>query len=145
MIKTEKEYTEAKKRLAEEFCSIERQQNKMRKAGMSEEHIGLALDPLASFAHQLREEVDEYERIKRGDFYTLENLEGIGRALIAVRIAKGMKQKELASKLGIKETQVSRYERNEYHGASIEKIQKVLVALEVSIKSNIKISFKDAV
>lgn len=137
MIKTEQEYTEAKKRLEQEFKELEAHQMKMKKAGLTKDQIQLAIDPLASFAFQLKEEVEEYEKIKRGEFGALENLEGLGRMLVAVRISKGIKQKELAEKLGVKEAQVSRDERNEYHGASIEKIQKVLNALGVTLKSEV--------
>ncbi len=145
MIKTEKEYLEAKDRLSKEFKAIEEHQLKMKKAGMTKAQIQLAIDPLASFTFQLKEEVEEYEKLKRGQFDKLENLYGIGRTLVALRIFQGMKQKDLAKKLGVKEAQVSRDERNEYHGAAIEKIQKVLAALDVTLKSEVEPSFKDAV
>lgn len=138
MIKTEAEYTEAKKRLEKEFQEIEAHQLRMKKAGLNAQQIKLAIDPLATFAFQLQEEVEEYEKLKRGQFEPLENLNGIGHMLVALRIYKGIKQKELAERLGIKESQVSRDERNEYHGASIEKIQKVLDALEAKLKSEVE-------
>lgn len=138
MIKTEHEYTEAKKRVEKEFQAIEEQGERMRKAQLTEEQIHLALDPLASFAFQLKEEVEEYEKIKRGEFPVIENLEGIGRILVAIRISKGIKQKDLAERLKVKEAQVSRDERNEYHGASIQKIQGVLEALGVNLKSKVQ-------
>lgn len=145
MIKTEKDYIEAKLRLEQEFKNIEDHRIKMKSAGMNLDQIKIAIDPLASFALQLREEVEEYEKLKRGQFDILENFNGIGRMLVALRIFKGMKQKDLAEKLGVNEAQVSRDERNEYHGASIEKIQNVLDALSVTLKSEIETSFKDAV
>lgn len=145
MIKTEKEYIEAKKRRDAEFQSIEQQQIKMRDAGMTDEHIHLALEPLASFTHQLKEEIEEYEKIKRGQFDILENLSGIGRLLVAIRIAKGMKQKELAAKLDVNEAQVSRDERNEYFGASVQKIEGVLMALGANIKSKVEVDLQNAV
>ena len=138
MIKTEKEYIEAKNRLEKEFVALEGHQLKMKQAGMTKAQIQLAIDPLTSFALQLQEEVEEYEKLKRGQFDMLENLNGIGHTLVALRIFKGMKQKDLAEKLGVKEAQISRDERNEYHGASIEKIQKVLEALDVTLKSAIE-------
>lgn len=138
MIKTEKEYIEAKKRLDQEFKTLEAHQLKMEQAGMTKEQVKLAIDPLASFALQLREEVEEYEKLKRGQFDILENFNGIGHMLVALRIFKGMKQKDLADKLGVLEAQVSRDERNEYHGASIEKVQKVLICLGVTLRSEIK-------
>lgn len=38
---------------------------KMRASGISEEQIKLARDPLTSFALQLKEEIEEYERQNR--------------------------------------------------------------------------------
>ncbi|MGE9743740.1 hypothetical protein [Bdellovibrio bacteriovorus] len=65
MIKTEKEYLESKIRLEAEFVEIEAHAEKMRASGISEEQIKLALDPLTSFALQMKEEIEEYERQKR--------------------------------------------------------------------------------
>ena len=143
MIKTEHEYLEAKKRLEEEFKTLEQHKVKMKKAGLSKEQAKLALNPLTSFAMQLQEEVDDYEKLKRGQFDPLENLNGIGHMLVALRISKGIKQKDLAAKMNSTESQVSRDERNEYHGASIEKIQKVLKALGATLKSQLDVSFRD--
>ena len=60
-------------------------------------------------------EVEEYEKTVTGDFdpYTCQ-LNEIGRHLIKLRIWRGLSQTELANKLGIKPTQVSRDERFEY-------------------------------
>jgi DNA-directed RNA polymerase specialized sigma subunit len=145
MIKTEKEYLEAKNRLEQEYKTLEDHKNKMKVAGLNKEQIKLAIDPLVSFTLQLREEVEEYEKLKRGQFDSFVNLSGLGRTLIALRIYKGITQKDLAEKLGVLEPQVSRDERNEYHGASIEKIQKVLKALNVTIKSEISPDFRSVV
>lgn len=145
MIKTEKEYLEAKSRLISEFKELDAHAIKMKKSGLNPEQIKLALDPLTSFSLQLKEEVEEYEKLKRGQFDILENFNGIGRMLVSLRIFKGMKQKDLAEKLKVNEAQVSRDERNEYHGASIEKIQSVLDALGVTLKSAIETDYKDAV
>jgi DNA-binding Xre family transcriptional regulator len=145
MIKTEKEYLEAKRRLAEEKKMIEAQLSKLKTAGLTDDQVKLAIDPLRSFMLQLKEEIHEYERLKRGDFDDLTNLYGIGRTLVALRIFKGIKQSELAAKLTVKESQVSRDESNEYHGASVEKIQKVLDALGVTLKTKVEYQFKDVV
>lgn len=145
MIKTEKEYLESKARLTVEFKELEEHAARMKKSGLTPDQIKLAIDPLASFALQLKEEVEEYEKLKRGQFDILENFNGIGRMLVALRIFKGLKQKELAEKLNVTEAQISRDERNEYHGASIEKVQKVLDALGVTLRSAIETSFRDAV
>ena len=145
MIKTEKDYLDAKKRLEKEFKFIEQHRSKMQKAGMSKKQISLAVDPLHSFALQLQEEVEEYEKLQRGDFGIIENLAGLGRSLVALRIYKGVKQKELADKLGVTEAQISRDERNEYRGASLERLQKVFDALGATSKTQIEAGFKDAI
>jgi len=144
MIKTEKEYLEAKKRLLSEFKSIEEHRLKMKKTGMSKKQISLAVGPLHSFALQLQEEVEEYEKLQRGDFDVIENLHGLGRSLVALRIYKGIKQKELAEKLDVAEAQISRDEKNEYRGASLERLQKVFDALGATSKTQIEAGYKNA-
>jgi transcriptional regulator with XRE-family HTH domain len=47
----------------------------------------------------------------------------IGRLLITLRIAQGLTQRELAARLDISESLVSRDERNEYHGLTVERAQ----------------------
>ena len=58
--------------------------------------IKRVLDPVRSFNEQIKEEVSSYERLKRGEFDELQNFSGIGRLLIALRIAKGLTQREFA-------------------------------------------------
>ena len=65
-IETDGEYIQAKQKLEDEFRSIEAHQNKLSKNGFTEEQVKLATDPLVSFSLQLKEEIEEYERLKRG-------------------------------------------------------------------------------
>ena len=60
-------------------------------------------------------------RLKGGEFDELENLRGLGHLLIALRIAQGISQRELARRLDVHESQVSRDERNEYFGITLER------------------------
>ena len=55
--------------------------------------------------------------------------------LIALRIAKGVSQRDLAERLGTHESQVSRDERNEYHGVTVERANRILEALGVEVRS----------
>jgi DNA-directed RNA polymerase specialized sigma subunit len=142
MIKTESEYVKAVKKIEEERSRIEAEQARLAKEGVPEDLIHLAIDPLASFAMQLEEEVRFYEDIKRGVFPKVHNLSGLGRLLIALRINRGIQQKELAKKLGVSEAQVSRDERNEYRGASLEKVQDVLGALEGDLVSGMEMQIR---
>lgn len=138
MIRTEREYQAMVKRLDEDINYIEQQRKHFEEMGLGEEQITRALQPALSFHEQLKEEVEYYERIKRGDFEALENLAGLGRLLIGLRIALGMTQSELAKRLSVSEAQVSRDERNEYYGISIEKAQRILDALNVRVTTRVE-------
>ena len=57
--------------------------------------------------------------MRRRDFETIDTLSTVGTLLIALRIANGLSQKDLAQKLDVSEAQVSRDERNEYQGITV--------------------------
>lgn len=133
MIKTESEYQECLKRLNQDLEHIREQRKALEKMGLTAEQLEKALEPAYSFHEQLKEEVEWYERIKRRDFEPIKNLGGLGQILVALRIANGLTQTELARRLKVDVSQVSRDERNEYHGVTVEKVQRVLDALEERI------------
>lgn len=135
MIRNESEYQEALSRLEEERKRLDEHQCRLADAGLDGDQLKRALDPLRSFHLQLEEEVQSYERLKRGDLGELFNLHGLGHTLVALRIARGLTQRELAARLGVHESQVSRDERNEYHGVTVERASRVLDAMEVQLKS----------
>ncbi len=139
MIRNEKEYQEAVGRLAEEQKRFTEHRARLKEAGLSAAEIKRVLDPLESFHLQLREEVESYERLKRQEFEELDNLRGLGHLLIALRIAQGISQRELARRLGVHESQVSRDERNEYFGMTLERAGKVLDALNVRLRTRVEI------
>src|SRR5437870_2553513 len=124
MIRTESEYQEALNRLAQDREFIEAQRRALEATGLSSDEVNRALDPTMSFHQQLLEEVTWYEKVKRREFGKIENLVGLGQWLIALRIANGMTQAELARRLTVSEAQVSRDERNEYHGITLERAQR---------------------
>ena len=135
MIRNESEYQEATRRQREELERLEQHRRRLEAAGLTAEEVERALDPQRSFHLQLAEEIESYERLRRGDLGELVNLHGLGRTLIALRIARGLTQRELAEKLGVHESQVSRDERNEYHGITVERAARILDAMAVELKS----------
>ncbi|MFA6033489.1 MAG: helix-turn-helix transcriptional regulator [Myxococcota bacterium] len=135
MIRNETEYQEAVKRLQEEKERLSKHRAHLKEMGLAAAEIKRAIDPLRSFHEQLVEEVESYERLKRGDMAELMNLHGLGQALVALRIATGLTQRELAERLGVHESQVSRDERNEYHGITVERASRILDELGVHLKS----------
>lgn len=139
MIRNEAEYQEASKRLAEELGRLDEHRARLKDTGLSEIEIKRVIDPLESFHLQLREEVEAYERLKRGEFEELENLRGLGHLLITSRIAQGISQRDLARRLDVHESQVSRDERNEYFGITLERAAKILDALSVRLRTQVEI------
>ena len=135
MIRNETEYQEAVRRLEEEAARLTEHEARLKGMGLGAGERKRALDPLRSFHLQLAEEVESYERLKRGDLGELTNLAGLGRTLVALRIALGLTQRELAERLDVHESQVSRDERNEYHGVTVDRASRILDALQVQLTS----------
>jgi predicted XRE-type DNA-binding protein len=138
MIKTDKEYRECLQKLDEDLEFIEQQRQFLAKNGLSKDEIETALEPNYSFHEQLKDETLWYERAKRGDFGVLENLADLGRALIALRIANDISQRALADLLGVNESQVSRDERNEYHGITVDRAQRIIDVLGATLRTTIE-------
>lgn len=135
MIRNETEYQEATRRIREERDRLGDHKQHLEEMGLEQDEVKRAIDPLHSFHAQLVEEVESYERLKHGDIAELTNLHGIGHTLIALRIARGITQRELANRLGVHESQVSRDERNEYHNVTVARASRVLDALDVKMRS----------
>jgi DNA-directed RNA polymerase specialized sigma subunit len=129
MIRNEREYKKALSRLEQDGEVIAAQRRMLVERGLSREEVERALGPILSFNAQLEEEVEWYERVRRRDFEVIDNLSAIGTLLIALRIANGLSQRELAERLEVSEAQVSRDERNEYHGVTVERAQRILDAM----------------
>ena len=138
MIRNEVEYQEASARLADEQKRLQEHRKRLAAAGLARDEIKRVTDPMVSFHQQLKEEVESYERLRRGEFDELENLGGLGQLLIALRIARGFSQRELAERMGVHESQVSRDERNEYFGIKIERAVKILEALDARLHTQVE-------
>lgn len=137
MIRNELEYQEAVQRVKEESQRLRQQEKQLKELKLSKAEIKRVLDPIQSFHLQLEEEVQSYERLKRGEFDEVRNFDGMGRLFIALRISQGMTQRELAERLGVHESQVSRDERNEYHGITLERAGRLLEALGADTKTSV--------
>jgi DNA-binding XRE family transcriptional regulator len=137
VIRNQKEYDEALRRVREDEEFIAEQRKVLEGMALSPEEVERAMQPALSFHAQLVEEVDWYDRVQRRDFDTFKSLTAMGRLLIAVRIANNLTQRDLAERLGVSEAQVSRDERNEYHGITIERAQRILDVLQERISMTV--------
>ena len=139
MIRTESEYRQAVARVDAERERFAEHIEAWKKLGFTADQVAKLREPLESFHMQLVEEVQSYERLKRGQFSEFENLHGLGQVLIGLRIARGMTQRELARRQNVDETAVSRDERNEYHGITVDRAKKVLDALGVRLVTRVEV------
>jgi ribosome-binding protein aMBF1 (putative translation factor) len=138
MIRTDAEYHEARARLLEERRRLGEHEARMKEMDLSAAERKRALDPLLSFSAQLEEEIEAYERAQRGSFEPLTNLRGLGRLLVGARIYRGLSQRELAARLGVHESQVSRDERNEYRSITVERASRILETLGVEMVAEVR-------
>ena len=139
MIRNEAEYQHASARLLVERNRLSEHRARLKEAGLDDDEVKRVIDPIESFHPQLQEEVEGYERLRRGEFDELVNLRGLGHLLISLRIAKGVSQRDLAKRLEVHESQISRDERNEYFGITLERAIKILDALNVKLHTKVEI------
>lgn len=96
-------------------------------------------EALESELQILKRQMEQYDRLRYRHFAVLQaaTLRELPDALIRARIATGLTQKGLASRLGIAEQQIQRYEATRYASASLERIQAVADALDVTVRHEI--------
>lgn len=140
MIKTESAYKKALLKLREDQVFIQNEKERFKELGLTDEQVKIAIEPQISFHEQLKEEVEYYEKIKRGEFEPIINFTNIGKTLIAYRIYIGMSQLELANLMGVPNSQVSRDEKNEYYGATKERLQEVMEAMGMKTITTIEVA-----
>ena len=131
MIRSESDLRDAGARLADFRDQVQRIRTELAQRGLGDDAIRIAIAPQEAMVDDIAWEVALYERLKTGDADAVPSFapEERGKALICLRIIKGWTQRQLAEALGVSEAVVSRDERNEYHGISLEKYGKVLSAL----------------
>jgi len=134
MIRNDREYREAQRRMKDHEKHLAVEKEALESMGLSAENVRYGLNPLKSFHLGVVEEVRAYERLKAGHVPALTSLEGLGRLLVEARIASGLTQRELAKRLGVHETQVSRDENNDYHGVTVARASRILNALGLDLR-----------
>lgn len=99
------------------------------------------IDALKSQLGDLQAELREYEDLQSGARRIVElgSFEDLPRALVQARIAAGLSQRQLATKLGIKEQQVQRYEATDYQSASLARVSEVVSTLGLSIRAELSL------
>lgn len=137
MIRTESEYKQTVEQLAGFVSRLQEKTHELREMKLTDEQIERATEADKVFYAQLDEEVKCYEHLCQGNAKELNKfaeLRDMGKLLIALRIFRGLKQSDLAARLGVDPSQISRDERNEYHGITLQRVSKIIDALDVRLK-----------
>jgi len=129
MIRNEREYEATKRRIADADSALAAQLASLEGAGFGPEDVRRGLEPVEAMRAGLLEDLSWYERVRAGDIGVITGMARVGELLIAARIAAGVSQRDLAERLGVSEAQVSRDEHNEYHGITVERVQRIMDAL----------------
>ena len=137
MIRSDAEYWDALNQIQDDRVYRENLKNQYVDMGFSPEKVNRLMEPVESFLPQLKEDVAEYECLKRGEIGELTDLRQLGRLLIKLRIARGFTQRQLAERLRVHESLVSRDERNEYHGITSERAARILEAMGAQIQGKV--------
>jgi hypothetical protein len=133
MIRNETEHRAALRRQSENREFVRAERAALETDGVPPEQIEALLEPAIAFHAQLDDEIAWYEDVRRRKISPVKTLTHLGRALVAARLAQGITQKQLAERLGVSEAMVSRDERNEYHGITLERAQRTLDAMDATV------------
>lgn len=80
---------------------------------------------------QLEDDLREYDHLNELNLPNVERLDQIAPFIAKMRIAKGLSQTELASRLSVSKQVVSRYEATEYQTVAIVRLQEILDAIGI--------------
>lgn len=138
MIKTDAAYNIALQQLQRDREAIAKRERRLKEQGHSKDQIARAMAPQYTLYEQLKDEVQWYEMARRGDVQVATNFQSVGRLLIALRIASGMSQRELAEALGVDESQISRDEKNEYHGITVTRADEIMNTLKGKLEIKVQ-------
>ncbi len=81
----------------------------------------------------VRDQLEEHDALRAGEVVRSFPLSELGPALIRLRIACGLTQRDLARALGVHESTVSRGERGLHRGITIERARRILEALGLEV------------
>lgn len=100
MIRTNAEYKRAVDTVRENKARVELQRAAFVEERFGANEIDNLMEPILSFHAQIADEVAFYERIRAGEIPLTTNIAHLGYALIQVRIASGMSQRDEPARFG---------------------------------------------
>lgn len=137
MITNEKQYSVTRNKLLKLQASLE----KTKQDTQLPEVLQTAMDAgVQAQINDLQLEMAEYEGLKSSTNLVIDKLEELPQALVKIRIMRGLTQKELAKKLGVKEQQVQRDEAEAYSRAKIDRLIRIGEVLGIEMKGTFSLA-----
>jgi transcriptional regulator with XRE-family HTH domain/Zn-dependent peptidase ImmA (M78 family) len=135
MIRNERQYRITRAQAAHFVSALQSLEGEAERSEVHPTLLRAQRDALQSQLDDLECDLREYEALRRGEFEfeQLGAIMNLPRLLISARIARGLTQKGLAQRLGLKEQQIQRYEATEYTSASLARIREVVDALGLGV------------
>jgi transcriptional regulator with XRE-family HTH domain len=137
MIKNGRQYEHSKKKLHE----LEEDLKAIRKKYyLDKNKVALLSQGYIEHIVQFKDEIKEYEDMIKAPFpevLLIHNLNKISRSIVRLRIARKITQEELAQRVGCKQSDISRLERDDYYGYTIGQLDKIMAGLGVKIELNL--------
>ncbi len=144
LIKTDREYRDALEQIASQKTQFAATELELAAKGYTPDQVAKLLEPMRTFHMGLVEETAYYERLKRGDLGGIQGIRALGKHLIAMRIAAGITQRELARRMDVHESQVSRDEHDDYHGITLGRAESIVRALGFALEYHARPRTPDA-
>lgn len=141
MIKNQRQYAITSKQVKLFEEALTRWSPESAPAGMEPVIHQAQRDGLESQLESLRTQLSEFETLQKGDIglISLQSLDELPLGLIKARIARGLTQKELAERVGVKVQQVQRWESEDYENVSFNSMIDIAHALELDISETIRL------
>ena len=129
MLRTDRDYQAALTDCEEAAARLAALRTSLEDRGYSADTLEDLLDSETAFVAQIQSMIDVYQRARVNRDIGQVSLSAVGFMLIQMRTAAGLTQHELAVRLGVSDSLVSRDERNDYHGITVERAARIADAL----------------
>jgi DNA-binding XRE family transcriptional regulator len=144
MIKSDRQLKYTKNKLEEFKADLKEIQKKY---SADKDKAALLCQGYKEHVAQLRKEIAEYEFMKEAPlpvFLPARTAEEISRQLVRLRLAKGLTQAQLASRMKCTQSDISRLEREDYDAYSIPLLRRAAKVLEVNLELRFVLPEKEA-
>jgi HTH-type transcriptional regulator/antitoxin HigA len=99
-------------------------------------------DGMEQQLRELERAILKYESLRSSEqtYFAANSISEIGDILIEARVAYGLTQRDLASRLGMREQQIQRYEQERYQTANLTRVAEVARALDLTVFSECRLT-----